>query len=331
MAESENKAGCVGCGPDDVIIAPYGSEPSSVMLSQAPVSQEAQAASRRRVQRLAKALNNLPPGLTNEDFDRAMPSLESRLRGEFPWGGGVLEAEYSNYGAGWGSDFSNPHPSLQHDMLRSVLEPSEVVIMHRSVQHMRLQASPSGLEVTRADTSLGGVQFQQGPIRITGGEGPGSVPDYDPGIQELEKWRERQAEAARQRLREKALADEQERREREEFERRNAFEIARLRLRRDECIEKARADHAARESEIASELDDCLLIAAAAGAGGAFAGFVGAGGPKGAIGGGIIVGGSAVIACLAIASRKRMRSLLTMQAEIEQCETSYASALSQLR
>jgi len=164
MAEGENKAGCVGCGPDDVIIAPYGSEPSSVMLSQAPVSQEALAASRRRVQSLAKALNSLPPGLTNEDFDRAMPPLESHFRSEYPGAEGVWNGSepLSRQSATNFEVFETHHtaPNLSEPQLES---PAKVT-SHKPTTHMQLQQTPNGLKVVQVSSSPGydsDLEFQR--------------------------------------------------------------------------------------------------------------------------------------------------------------------------
>jgi hypothetical protein len=160
MAE-DNKKGCAGCAPDEVFIAPYGTEPPAQMAS-AQVTREALAASRWRVQSIAKALDSLPPGLTDADFKAAMPPLESRLRGEYP-------------GAAGGTDFTTPEPPPEATFQAPTKPPRHTtqarhytladITDTKPTTHMQLQSGPNGMEVVQVNSTSQPHhhQFQRAP------------------------------------------------------------------------------------------------------------------------------------------------------------------------
>jgi hypothetical protein len=151
----------VGCGPDEVIVAPYGTEPPAAMAS-APVTHEALAANRRRVQSIAKALNDLPPGLTDADFKAAMPPLESNFQSEYP-------------GESVGTDFTTPEPPPEATFQAPTRSPKHTtpsrhytladITDTKPTTHMQLQPGPNGMEVVQVNSTSQPhhLQFQRAP------------------------------------------------------------------------------------------------------------------------------------------------------------------------
>jgi hypothetical protein len=170
-----------------------------------------------------------------------------------------------------------------------------------------------------------GAKFQDAP-RIPGGP---HGREHDPEAERIRREAaEREWERIRRNQAEHERRMEEQRRLREDFLRRNAEAIRRLQETRRKCIEAARARHAEREAKIMREQDDCLesvvKYAGGAAAGGLFLG------PKGAFAAGASTYAAGMIVCMVQASKDRMRSLLEMQSEIDECVEEYAAAYSEL-